>query len=117
MENYNNTGTPTLTTSITPGNRYYHALSNSTDDVYGSMYSGYRAFKLLHLLQAGGTNTYKNGKTLTANDLWTTGKTFSMASYASFFVNPGKLDTNLSLPYSFNVNSINGTNVTLTINK
>ncbi|MDR0934734.1 MAG: hypothetical protein LBM03_00270 [Erysipelotrichaceae bacterium] len=117
MKNYSGSGTPTLSSTITEGNYYYHAMSNSTNSMYGSMYSGYRSYKLLHLLQQGGTNTYKNGATLSNGDLWVTGDTFSMNSYKSFFVNSGKLDSGLNLAYSFTVNSISGTNVTLTITK
>lgn len=117
MKNYSGSGVPTLTTSITSGNDYYHAMSNSTGSTYGSMYSSYRSYKLVHLLQAGGTNTYKTGGVFAASDLWTAGKSFSMSTYSSFFVNSGKLDSNLSLPYSFSVDSISGTNVTLSISK
>ena len=116
MQNYYS-GTPTLTSTITAGNDYTHAMSNSTGEDYGSIYSGYRNYKLLHLLQNGGTNTYVGGGQFSAEDVWTAGESFSMSSYASFFVNSGKLNSNLSLPYSFSVTAINGTSVTLSIVK
>ena len=116
MRNYNG-GTPSLTTSISSGNDYYHAMSNSTNSTYGSMYTGYRSYKLLHLLQCGGSNTYSDGGQFSASDLWTVGKSFSMSSYASFFVNSGKFNSNISMPYSFTVTAINGSNVTLSITK
>lgn len=104
-------------TTITAGNDYYHAMSNSTNSTYGSMYSGYHSYKLLHLLQCGGMNTYATGGQFAADDIWTVGKSFSMSSYASFFVNSGKLNSNTTLPYSFSVTAINGTNVTISIVK
>lgn len=117
MRNYSGSGVPTLATTISSGNDYYHAMSNSTNSTYGSMYSGYRSYKLLHLLQCGGTNTYATGGQFAAADIWTVGKSFSMSSYASFFVNSGKLNSNTDLPYSFSVTAINGTNVTISIVK
>lgn len=117
MRNYTTSSAPTLTSTITAGSKYTHAMSNSTDSVYGSKYSSYRDYKLLHLLQEGGTNTYKTGGQFSASDVWVTGDTFSMASYASFFVNSGRLNSNLILPYSFEVAAINGTSVTISITK
>lgn len=117
MKNYKKSGVVNLTSKIEAGNYYHHATSNSTGSTYGSLDASYRAYKLLHLLQAGGTNTYKNGKYFSASDLWTAGKTFSMANYANFFVKPGKLDSGASLSYSFSVDYINGRDVTLTITK
>ncbi|MDD3938393.1 MAG: Ig-like domain-containing protein [Bacilli bacterium] len=116
MRNYTGSA-PTITTSISTGYRYTHAMSNSTDDDYGSLYALYRDYKLLHLLQCGGTNTYVNGGQFSASDLWTVGKSFSMSSYAGFFVNSGKLNSNTTLPYSFTVTAINGSSVTLSITK
>ena len=116
MENYNEkTGKHVLTNTIKAGNHYHHAASNSSGNTYGSLDSSYRSYKMLHLLQAGGTNTYKSGKYFTAADLWTVGKTFSMTDYANFFVKSGKLDSGASLAYSFSVDNINGSAVTLTI--
>jgi len=108
---------PTLTSTISSGSRYTQAMSNSTNSTYGSLYSGYRDYKLLHLLQEGGTNTYATGAKFSASDVWTVGSSFSMSSYASFFVNNGKLNSNSILPYSFTVTAINGTSVTLSITK
>ncbi len=117
MRNYSPGYAPTLTSSITSGNDYTHAMSNSTNSTYGSFYASYRSYKLLHLLQRGGTNTYMNGGQFSSSDVWGVSDTFSMSSYASFFVNSGKLNSNLTLPYSFIVNAINGTSVTLSITK
>lgn len=117
MKNYSGSGAPTLATTITPGNDYLHAMSNSTNSDYGSMYASYRNYKLLHLLQRGGTNTYQTGGQFSSTDVWGVGHTFSMSQYASFFVNSGKLNSNTSLPYSFSVTAINGTSVTLSITK
>lgn len=116
MKNYTGS-TPTLTSTITSGSTYTHAMSNSTDSTYGSMYASYRNYKLLHLLQRGGTNTYVNGGQFSATDVWTAGTSFSMSSYAFFFVNSGILNSNTTLPYSFTVTAVNGTSVTLSISK
>ena len=116
MKNYTS-GTPTLATTIVSGNDYLHAMSNSTNSTYGSKYASYRDYKLLHLLQAGGTNTYANGGQFSASDIWQVGKTFSMSSYASFFVNSGMLNSGTALPYSFTVTAVNGSSVTLSIVK
>ncbi len=116
MKNYSGS-TPTLATTIVSGSKYVHAMNNSTNSTYGSLYASYRSYKLLHLLQAGGTNTYQSSGQFSASDVWTAGKSFSMSSYASFFVNSGKLNSNTTLPYSFSVTSISGTNVTISITK
>ncbi len=115
MKNYSGL-TPTIATTIEAGNTYYHATSNTTGS-NGALNSAYRNYRLLHLLQAGGTNTYQSKGQFSASDVWTAGKSFSMSSYASFFVNSGKLNSNTTLPYSFSVTSISGTNVTLSITK
>lgn len=116
MRNYTGS-TPTLTSTIISGNSYTHATSNSTNSTYGSLSSLYRSYKLLHLLQRGGTNTYMNGGQFSSTDVWGVGHSFSMSTYASFFVNSGKLNSGTSLPYSFSVTAINGTSVTLSITK
>jgi M6 family metalloprotease-like protein len=116
MRNYTGS-TPTLTSTIISGNSYMHATSNSTNSTYGSLSSLYRSYKLLHLLQRGGTNTYMNGGQFSSTDVWGVGHSFSMSTYASFFVNSGKLNSGTSLPYSFSVTAINGTSVTLSITK
>lgn len=116
MKNYDpDKGKVVLANTIEKGNRYHHAASNSTGSEYGSLDTTWRANKLLQLLQEGGTNTFKNGKYFSESDLWTEGKTFTMENYKSFFVKKGKLDSGASLPYSFSVDSINGSDVTLTI--
>jgi len=116
MKNFSGSS-PTLTSTITSGSRYTHAMSNSTNSASGSLYANYRDYKLLHLLQQGGSNTYANGGQFSASDVWTVGTSFSMSSYASFFVNSGKLNSNTSMPYSFFVTAINGTSVTLSITR
>lgn len=116
MRNYNGNA-PTLVSTISSSYSYTHAMSNSTDATYGSLYASYRSYKLLHLLQCGGANTYMNSGQFSTSDIWTAGKSFSMSTYANFFVNSGKLNSNTTLPYSFTVTAVNGSSVTLSIVK
>jgi M6 family metalloprotease-like protein len=110
------TSTP-LSTSIDSDYYYYHAMSNSTDSNYGSFVSSYRNYRLLHLLQAGGTNTFKDGFTFSSSDLFKAGDSFSMASYNNFFYNSGKLNSNMDLGWSFSVVSITDSEATILITK
>jgi M6 family metalloprotease-like protein len=107
----------TLTSSVLSSYYYTHAMSNSTGSTYGSPVSAYRNYRLLHLLQAGGTNTFKNGATFSGGDLWTAGMSFSMASYSSFFYNSGKLNSNLNLGWSFTVSSLTDSEATIMVTK
>ena len=46
MKNFSGSS-PTLTSTITSGSRYTHAMSNSTNSASGSLYANYRDYKLL----------------------------------------------------------------------
>ncbi|MFA5236179.1 MAG: hypothetical protein WC399_05020, partial [Bacilli bacterium] len=107
----------TLSGTITSSYYYTHAMSNSTGSTYGSPVATYRNYRLLHLLQASGTNTFKTGSTFSSGDLFTAGMSFSMASYSNFFYNSGKLNSNLNLGWSFTVSSLSSAGATLQITK
>ena len=116
IENYNpELGKVTLTNEIIKGNRYVFAMSNSTDDDYGSPISSFRDYKLLHLLQQQNVNTFKNGDFFSLNDLWKKGDTFSMSQYSNFFVNKGKFNSGSSMNFNIKINEVNKDYLTLEV--
>ena len=103
-----------FTDTIVNNNTYYTdlAVSNTASYSYAN-----QNFKLIHLLEAGKTNTFKTGGTATNNTLFSAGKTFSPSAYANFFYNSGKFNDNTSIGYSVYVNAITSTSATLTISQ
>lgn len=105
-----------VTTIIDPGKFCYRlAMSNTATADHGSPIPEFRKYKLLHLIQKGGVNTYEEGQLMTKNDLFMEGDTFSMDAYKNFFVNNGRFNSNKELNVSIKVKSINGNKAVLDI--
>lgn len=116
IENFNPESTKvTLTNEIIKGNRYLFAMSNSTDEDYGSVIPSFRNYKLLHLLQQSNVNTFKKGDFFSLNDLWKKDDTFSMSQYSDFFVNKGQFNTGSNLNFAIKVNEVNKDYLTLEV--
>ncbi len=75
-------------------------------------------YRLVHMIQAGGTNTFDTGYTGTYSDLFRTGMSFSMANYGSeFFENGNKLNNGNSLGYTIDFINVNLSSATIRVNK
>ena len=101
-----------FTDTIVNNNSYYTDLAVSNTASYSYANQNY---KLIHLLEAGKTNTFKSGGTADNDTLFFAGKTFSHSAYANFFYNSGKFNDNTAIGYSVYINSISPTSATLTI--
>ncbi len=101
-----------FTDTVVSNNTYYTDLAVSNTASYSYANQNY---KLIHLLEAGKTNTFKQGGTATNNTLFFAGKTFSPSAYANFFYNSGKFNDNSAIGYSVYINTILPTSATLTI--
>ena len=79
---------------------------NTSDSTYPATYSS--NFSLVHLIEAGGTNTFVYGANGGNGSLFTQGASFSMNSFSNFFPNgSGKLMNNGdSFDYRIVINSI-----------
>ena len=94
---------------------YYTDIVVSNSSEYSVANTNY---KLVHLLEAGGTNTFENYNSIASNNtLFTAGDTFSPTSYANFFYINGKFDDNTAIGYSISVNSVSNSSAGVTINR
>ena len=74
--------------------------------------------RLIHMIQAGGTNTFDTGGEGSNADLFTTGQTFSMDTYGSqFFKNGNKLNNGNALGYTISFSSVSSESATIRIEK
>lgn len=79
-------------------------LSQNADDSYCSeLGSDYYDYDELHLIRNDESETWKSDSDLTKDDLFGDGDSFSMSSFSNQFVESGKLDSGLSLGWSFSV--------------
>lgn len=101
-------------------------LNNTTNVNPGDdrvCYAGlqYQRYNLLQLIRKDKSKSYLNNSVISDGDLFKSGNSFTVDSYSSQFQNGLKLDDNLSLGWSFKVNSIknkSGVNVaTITVTK
>ncbi|MFA5421439.1 MAG: hypothetical protein WC344_01415 [Bacilli bacterium] len=73
-------------------------------------------FRFIHMIQAGKRNTFKTGSTGKNGDLFTTGKSFSMADYgAEFFKNGTSLNNGNTLGFSIQFVNVTSTSATIRI--
>ncbi len=87
-----------------------HAFSNTVGNadygsVLGSSYYNYHLLSLVRNNTSTGVNTTSK---LSSSDLFRNGSSFSMSTYSSQFVKSGKLNSNVSLGWSFSV-ALSGT--------
>lgn len=95
------------------GNNYYGFAHSNTPS-----YSADPEYRLIHMIQAGGTNTFDTGNTGTNADLFKTGNTFSMATYGTqFFKNGTKLNNGNSLNYRIEFTNVSASSATIRIYK
>jgi M6 family metalloprotease-like protein len=89
------------------------AHSNSVD------YSQNENYKLIHLLQAGGTNTFITGSTASNATLFRQGSTFNPATtHGSFFTEgANKLNNGLAIGYRIEIQSMTSNQATLVVTK
>ena len=93
--------------------RYYAIAHSNTPS-----YSEDPDYRLIHMIQAGGTNTFDTGDIGTNADLFTTGKNFSMATYGSqFFKNGSLLNNGNALGYTIEFVSVSSSSATIRITK
>lgn len=103
----------TDTIDISSGNYYTDfAVSNSSEYSYDNS-----KYKMVHLLEAGKTNTFKTGSVATNDTLFTGGNTFTPSSFSSFFVNPGKFDDGSAIGYSISVESVSNSSASVSITR
>jgi hypothetical protein len=76
-----------------------------------------RDFKLIHLLEADGVNSFKNGFDADNSTLFLQGSVFTPSTFSSFFPVPGKFNSGESINYSITVTSMTSTSATITIER
>ncbi len=103
----------TDTTLLANSNYPYIAASNSSE------FSQDENYRLLHLLEAGGVNTFKNDLAVATNaTLFQQGDSFSPNAFASFFTRTGgRFNDGSNIGYSIEVTSMTSTSATVTITK
>jgi M6 family metalloprotease-like protein/uncharacterized repeat protein (TIGR02543 family) len=74
-------------------------------------------FKMIHLLEAGGVNTFKTGSRASNASLFTQGMTFTPSTFASFFPVLGKFNSGENINYSITITSLSSTSATITITR
>lgn len=96
--------TPTLKTLDGSHTRIAHSNTASK--------SGNPEFKLIHLLESSGENTFKHGGKGSDDTLFVEGSTFGYEAFANY-----TLDSGVSLRYRFTVTAVSETSATLEIYK
>lgn len=95
-------------------NTYYSAEAKDYISPLGSSYADYN---LLQLIRNNTFSSYKPTADLSSSDLFKLGDTFAMGTYASQFVNSGKLNSNTNLGWSFTVDSLSSSSATITLSR
>jgi M6 family metalloprotease-like protein len=103
----------TDTLNVGFSNYTYIAHSNSID------YSQNENFKLLHLLEESGTNTFVDGELASNATLFRAGDTFNPATTHSglFYNQGGRFNDNSLIGYSVSFSNLTSQSVTLTVTK
>ena len=99
--------------SIQSGKYYMIGASNS--ESYSYLNEHAKDYKLLHLLEAGGVNTFKSGKAATNATLFTQGNEFTASS--EFFYNGTKFNDNSAVGYKITIGECSEFTGTVTITK
>ncbi len=94
-------------------NTYYYTGQESIS-VLGKSYANYN---ILQLIRNDKTATYKPTDALSDDSLFHKGDTFDMSTYASQFVNSGKLNSKKDLRWTFTVNSLDENGASITVKK
>ncbi|MDR0832101.1 MAG: hypothetical protein LBM99_04325 [Bacillales bacterium] len=99
------------------GKKHAIASSNSPSWSFHGSTSDRNNFKLVHLLEATGTNSFKNGSIAKNTTLFTQGKGFTPSDTTTFFTKRLNFNDNTPIGYSIFVNLINSEEASLTITK
>lgn len=89
---------------------FTHAFSNSYADLsYGSVLgNSYDDYDIIHLIRDNGAERLRTTDTLSGNDLFYAGSSFTMSFYYRQFAQGTKLNSGAALGWSFSVTSITG---------
>ncbi len=119
---YSKTGTPTFVSRldhIDPNYYNFIGASNTPKKPYSRLKDDYeiKNFKLIHMLQPGGLNTFKNGHKADDNDLFKSGQSFVASS--EFFPRGTKFNAGNEVGYRISIDSVDAENMrgTVTITK
>jgi len=104
-----------FTDTFNASNYYVIGASNSPSRSYFTQQLARENFKELHLLEAGGSNTFKNGNSATNETLFKNGNSFVPSDI--FFENGTKFNDNTEIGYTISVNSCFDNYGTITITK
>ena len=85
----------------------YYKKDSSSNAYCSPLGSNYYDYNLLQLIRNKTSANYKPTSFLSGSDLFKSGSTFNMSTYAGQFKNSGKLNSNTNLGWSFSV-TING---------
>jgi M6 family metalloprotease-like protein len=110
LYNYSNSFegyTDTLNHGVT---KYTYIAASNT-----ASFSQFSNFKLIHLLEATGTNSFINNKTATNNTLFTSGQSFTPSSFSHFFPISARFNDGSQIGYSITVNDVSSTQAVVTI--
>lgn len=122
LTTYSLSGWSTTLTSNTNASRINTAMSNT---YYSSEAAGYISplgesyanYNLLQLIRNSISAGYTPTDDLSSSSLFKAGSSFNMSTYASQFVNSGKLNSNVNLGWSFTVDSCSSSNATITLSR
>lgn len=90
-----------------------------------STMSEYEPYHLLHLIQAGGEDTYSTGSSyygsgrayLNEDDLFQTGDVFTLSSYSDFFENVTTFNNGEAFPYRIEFNKVTKDSASVTVTR
>ena len=91
---------------------------NGVDEGYLSpLGSNYYNYNLLQIIHNSTTLSSANSNNFSSSSLFKAGSSFSMSHYGKQFVNTGKLNQNIDLGFTFEVNSLNSEYASITVTK
>ena len=104
------------------GGRVTLMMSNTysgggADDYCSPLGTSYANYNLLQLIRNNTSANYKPKDMFSASHLFKAGDTFSMDKYGKQFYKTGKLDSNIDLGFTFEVNACNSTYASITVTK
>lgn len=105
-------------TYIGAGAGVYHAMTNTyTGGSASPLGEAYYNYNILQLIRNDTSITYRPARVLGEADLFYEGDSYDMTTYASQYVNAGKMNSNKDLGWSFKVNSIENNQAVITVIK
>ena len=95
--------------------QYVSPLSQDPEQKYYDAH--YADYNLLHMIRNNTRAGTKPKDSLASSSLFKKGDSFSMSDFANQFVNKGKLNTNVDLGFTFEVNACNNSYASITVKK